>query len=691
MTQPTPIGKYQILDRLGRGGFATVYKALDTTLNRTVALKVLHPHPHIADDIAFIQRFQQEARTAANLRHSNIATVYEVAEQAGQHYLAMTFLPGQTLDALLDAAKQPLPLEQTTVILEQIADALDYIHNRELVHRDVKPSNIIVDDAGQATLLDFGIVRAADGTTLTATGTVMGTPQYMSPEQAEGEKVDNRSDVYSLGVVAYQMCTGHAPFDAVSPLVVLRLHADKPPPQPRDLNPQLPLPVEQVLLKVLTKKPDDRYQSAGDFAAALCQAVQAAAYLVGLYHKLEHAITNQNWAAAAPLCQEILLQQPDYQDVPGLWQQVQEAQARQQAHQKEQQANLARLYQQAQAAVQREQWDEALQRCTDIESLVGPAYRDVSDLRRQAEAEQDRQARLAHLYEELQVATREENWTEALALVGHIQALTEDMDAGYRDVPKLMERAREQLRRPTPRRPLPTWIWAVIGVVVVVVALLIALGNLPLDRGATEEPTTTPTKTPTIQPTVEPTPFTLAATVTPASTDTPTTTPTRTPTATPTQTPTAAPTQTPTAAPTQTPTAAPTRISIVTPELTAPSNGGTFQNPIQFQWSGSLSEGQSYQVTAYLCESSDKLESGLLTEPAWEYDLPVDQYGEWCWTVSVVQSGDAIVTTVEWRFWFDPRGERLPSPETTKSPTPIPDYGERPPSPETKPPAPILD
>ena len=271
MTEYKRIGKYEIIRELGRGGFATVYEARDTTLNRIVALKVLHSQP--ANDIRFIQRFQQEASIAANLDHPHIVTIYEVGEDAGQHYLAMTLLPGQTLDELLANVQGPLLLEQTVSIVEQIAGALDYVHERGLVHRDVKPSNIIVDDTGQSTLLDFGIVRAADGTALTTIGTVMGTPQYMSPEQAEGGEVDARSDVYSLGVVAYQICTGQVPFDAESPLVVIRLHADKQPLSPRKLNPQLPVEVGWVLIKALAKKPEERYQSAGELAQALRQAI----------------------------------------------------------------------------------------------------------------------------------------------------------------------------------------------------------------------------------------------------------------------------------------------------------------------------------------------------------------------------------------------------------------------------------
>jgi len=317
------LGKYEILEEIGRGGFAVVYKARDTTLDRIVALKVLRAH--VAEDNTFVRRFKQEARTAAALYHPHIVTIYEVGEEAGQHYLAMAFLPGQTLDERLAAAKGPLPLEQTVSILEQVASALDAIHQRGLVHRDVKPTNIMVDDAGQATLLDFGIVRAADGTQLTTTGAVMGTPQYMSPEQAEGDQVDHRSDVYALGVVAYQMCTGRAPFDDVSPLVVLRLHADKSPPRPRELNTHLPVAVERVLLKALAKKREERYQRAGELARELREAMEAAErarqrqeQLAERYEQLKAAVATQDWGEVLALGGQIQALDPGYRDVPQL-------------------------------------------------------------------------------------------------------------------------------------------------------------------------------------------------------------------------------------------------------------------------------------------------------------------------------------------------------------------------------------
>jgi serine/threonine protein kinase len=165
---------------------------------------------------------------------------------------------------------------QISAITNQVADALDYIHRCGAIHRDVKPANVMVGDTGRATLLDFGIVRAADGTRYTTVGGIMGTPQYMSPEQAEGKELDHRSDVYALGIMVYQMCTGQVPFDDNSPVVVLRMQADKAPPPPDMLNPTLPEPVAQVLLKALDKAPESRYQQAGAFARALQEAVALA-------------------------------------------------------------------------------------------------------------------------------------------------------------------------------------------------------------------------------------------------------------------------------------------------------------------------------------------------------------------------------------------------------------------------------
>jgi formylglycine-generating enzyme required for sulfatase activity len=274
MTASRRLGKYEILEEIGRGGFAVVYKARDTTLNRVVALKVLHPQ--LVADPKFVQRFLQEAQIAAQLDHPHIVTIHEIGEEAGQHYLAMAFLPGRTLDKRI--AEGPPSVEQAISIVEQVADALGIIHKRGLVHRDIKPANIMVDDEGHATLLDFGIVRAAEGTRLTTSMAILGTPEYMAPEQAdpaEVEEIDWRADIYALGVVAYEMLVGRPPFTGKSPTKVLYQHVHEPPPQPTTLNPNLPAGLGPVLLKALAKQRENRFQRAQTFAAQMRQSLLA--------------------------------------------------------------------------------------------------------------------------------------------------------------------------------------------------------------------------------------------------------------------------------------------------------------------------------------------------------------------------------------------------------------------------------
>jgi len=320
-TKPTHIGKYEIVEELGRGGFATVYKARDVELERVVALKVLHPY--YAEDRQFVERFRQEARAAARLRHPHIVTVHEAGEAGDRLYIAMEYLPGRTLQALLEA-EGALPLERALPILEQVAEALDYAHAQGVVHRDVKPGNVMVEQTGggvRATLTDFGLVKAlAASTALTSRGTLLGSPEYMAPEQADPERageVGPAADRYALGVVAYQMLTGRVPFPGNTP-ATLYAHEHKPVPPPRSLCSGLSEAVEVALLRMLAKAPAERFPSARAFVAQLREALRAeqqAARLGPLYEQLQAAAARQEWAEVLALGSRIQGLDPAYRDV----------------------------------------------------------------------------------------------------------------------------------------------------------------------------------------------------------------------------------------------------------------------------------------------------------------------------------------------------------------------------------------
>ena len=359
------LGKYELLEEIGRGGFAVVYKARDIELDRVIALKVLKPY--WTDEPDFVTRFRREARAVARLRHPNIVTVYETGEAEGQLYIAMEYLPGRTLRQFLEAEGM-LSLERALPILEQVADALDYAHAQGVVHRDVKPSNVVVEQTERgmrATLMDFGLVKAmAESAVLTSQGTLLGSPEYMAPEQADPNRaaeIGPATDRYALGIVAYQMLTGRVPFPG-NTSATLNAHLNLEPPEPQAICQDLSPEVAATLLKMLAKPPGDRFASARAFVARLREA----------------------------------------------------------------ELSESRIH--------------------------------------------EREMRLAPLYEQLQAAAAREEWTEVLALGGQIRAL----DPGYRDVPHLMARASEHLRRR--RRPsLPARAWRV-GVAGLFLVLLVAFG-----------------------------------------------------------------------------------------------------------------------------------------------------------------------------------------------------------------------
>jgi serine/threonine protein kinase len=263
------LGQYRIVEQLGRGGMATVFKAFQPSLERYVAIKILPPY--YAHEPGFAERFIREAKAVARLEHPHIMPIHDFGQEGDYTYIVMKYVPAGTLKDLI--ASTSLSLEQATDIISQIASALDHAHAQGIVHRDVKPSNVLMDQGEWAFLMDFGLAKMVEGSKqLTASGVGVGTPAYMAPEQGRGEKVDGRADVYSLGIVLYEMLTGQVPFDAETPMAVVLKHITAPLPMPRSVNPVIPESVERVMLKSLAKDPADRYATAGEMATALRQA-----------------------------------------------------------------------------------------------------------------------------------------------------------------------------------------------------------------------------------------------------------------------------------------------------------------------------------------------------------------------------------------------------------------------------------
>src|SRR4051812_40835026 len=261
-------GRYRALKRLGSGGMAEVWCAEDEVLGRRVALKLLGGR--FATDPEFRERFRREAQAAAGLTHPDIVGIFDRAGRGGTPYIAMELVDGQTLKELVQQ-RGPLPSQMAVELTEQILRALGYAHRRGIVHRDVKPQNVILDPEGQAKVADFGIARAANSQ-MTQAGAMIGTVQYLSPEQANGFPVDRRSDLYSTGIVLYELLTGNVPFDGEAPISIALKHVNELPVPPGQLQPGISPALEAVVLRALEKDPNRRYQTAEEFIAALEQA-----------------------------------------------------------------------------------------------------------------------------------------------------------------------------------------------------------------------------------------------------------------------------------------------------------------------------------------------------------------------------------------------------------------------------------
>jgi serine/threonine-protein kinase len=259
------LGRYEITGTLGQGAMGVVYKARDPLLDRDVAIKTINVALEEEEIAEYGARFEQEARAAGGLNHPNVITIYDVGSSGNVAYMAMEYLEGRELRYLVGDGK-PLPVAQALDIATQVADGLAYAHEHDVVHRDIKPANIMIVRGGRAKITDFGIARMRTSQVKTQTGMVLGSPKYMSPEQVMGLRADGRSDIFSLGVVLYEMLTGAAPFkgDSITALMFQVLNGIPTPP--RQLVPLTPEMLNFVMAKALAKKPDERYQSASDFA-----------------------------------------------------------------------------------------------------------------------------------------------------------------------------------------------------------------------------------------------------------------------------------------------------------------------------------------------------------------------------------------------------------------------------------------
>lgn len=275
MAQPTWIGqtlngRYRIEELLGQGGMSAVYKATDPNLRRVVAIKLIHTH--LSNNPDFVRRFEEEAAAVAQLRHPHIVQVYDFNHDGDVYYIVFEFVPGETLQDRLrrmSASDRSLPFNETIQIAASIGDALDYAHKRGLVHRDIKPANVMLNVHGEAILTDFGIVKITGGTQHTVTGAVLGTAQYMSPEQIRGTTVDARSDIYSLGITLFEMVGGRPPFAADSAMSLMMMHVTDPVPDLQQIRPDTPPGLVAIINKMLAKKPEERYQTAAELVGDL--------------------------------------------------------------------------------------------------------------------------------------------------------------------------------------------------------------------------------------------------------------------------------------------------------------------------------------------------------------------------------------------------------------------------------------
>ena len=264
-------GRYEIIEELGKGGMGKVYRVEDKKIKEEVALKLIKPE--IASDKKTIERFRNELRMARKISHRNVCRMYDLGEEKGTHYITMEYVPGEDLKSFIRRSEQ-LTVGKAIFIAKQVCDGLEEAHRLGVIHRDLKPQNMMIDKEGNARIMDFGIARSLKGKGITGAGVMIGTPEYMSPEQVEGKEVDQRSDIYSLGVNLYEMVTGQVPFEGDTPFTIGVKHKSETPKDPKELNTQIPEDLSKVILRCMEKDKEKRYQSAGELCSELTKIEQ---------------------------------------------------------------------------------------------------------------------------------------------------------------------------------------------------------------------------------------------------------------------------------------------------------------------------------------------------------------------------------------------------------------------------------
>src|SRR6266571_2664342 len=256
------VGNYKIVDKLGEGGMGAVFKGVDLMLEREVAIKMLRPE--LASQANVVERFRSEAVTLAKLNHPNVATLHSFFRQGNDFFMVMEFVRGETLDAVIKR-QGAMPCDRAVELFCHALEGIDHAHKMGIVHRDIKPANMMLTELGSIKVMDFGIARVLGTDRMTRAGHLIGTVEYMSPEQVRGEETDARSDIYSLGILLYEMLTGRVPFNSSSEYELMRSHIEEAPKPPGTFAPQIPVIVEQAIMRALAKKPEARQRSANEF------------------------------------------------------------------------------------------------------------------------------------------------------------------------------------------------------------------------------------------------------------------------------------------------------------------------------------------------------------------------------------------------------------------------------------------